>query len=99
MSQKKKVTLKIFNIKNLYITVKICHYSFCCCLVTKFGEGNGTPLQYCCLENSMDGGAWWATVYGVAESRTQLSAKEGANLHAFSTPSVCNTIWHTTDNL
>ena len=37
------------------------------------GEGNGHPLQYSCLENSMDGGAWWATVYGVAESRTQLS--------------------------
>ena len=32
------------------------------------GEGNGNPLQYSCLENSMDGGAWWATVHGVAES-------------------------------
>ena len=29
------------------------------------GEGNGTPLQYACLENPMDGGAWWAVVYGV----------------------------------
>ena len=38
-----------------------------------FGEGNGTPLQYSCLENPMDGGAWKATVHGVAESRTQLS--------------------------
>ena len=37
------------------------------------GEGNGNPLQYSCLENPMDGGAWWATVYGVAKSRTQLS--------------------------
>ena len=36
------------------------------------GEGNGTPLQYSCLENSMDGGAWWAAVHGVAESRTRL---------------------------
>ena len=35
-----------------------------------FGEGNGTPLQYSCLEKPMDGGAWWATVHGVAESRT-----------------------------
>ena len=34
------------------------------------GEGNGNPLQYLCLENSMDGGAWWATVHGVAESDT-----------------------------
>ena len=32
-----------------------------------------TPLQYSCLENLMDGGAWWATVYGVAKSRTQLN--------------------------
>ena len=37
------------------------------------GEGNGTPLQYSCLENPMDGGAWWATVHGVAESQTRLS--------------------------
>ena len=35
-----------------------------------FGEGNGNPLQYSCLENPMDGGAWRATVYGVAKSRT-----------------------------
>ena len=37
------------------------------------GEGNGNPLQYSCLENPMDGGAWWAAVYGVAQSQTQLS--------------------------
>ena len=37
------------------------------------GEGNGTPLQYSCLENPMDGGAWWAAVHGVAEGRTRLS--------------------------
>ena len=37
------------------------------------GEGNGNPLQYSCLENPMDGGAWWATVHGVAKSRTWLS--------------------------
>ena len=36
-------------------------------------EGNGTPLQYSCLENSMDGGAWWAVVHGVTKSRTRLS--------------------------
>ena len=37
------------------------------------GEGNGNPLQYSCLENPMDGGAWQATVRGAAKSRTQLS--------------------------
>ena len=36
------------------------------------GEGNGNPLQYSCLENPRDGGAWWAAVYGVAQSRTRL---------------------------
>ena len=37
------------------------------------GEGNGNPLQYSCLENPMDGGAWWATVHEVAKSQTGLS--------------------------
>ena len=37
------------------------------------GEGNGNLLQYSCLENSMDRGAWWATVHGVAKNWTQLS--------------------------
>ena len=37
------------------------------------GEGNDYPLQYSCLENTMDRGAWWATVHGVTKSRTQLS--------------------------
>ena len=35
-------------------------------------EGNGTPLQYSCLENPMDGGAWWAAVHGVATSQIRL---------------------------
>ena len=42
-------------------------------IVTLCGEGNGTPLQYCCLANPMDGGAWWAAVHGVVKSRTWLS--------------------------
>ena len=37
------------------------------------GEGNGNPLQYSCLENSMDRGAWWTIVHGVTKSLTQLS--------------------------
>ena len=39
---------------------------------TEDGEGNGTPLQYSCLENPMDRGAWWATVHGVVKSQTRL---------------------------
>ena len=42
-------------------------------LYTVYGEGNGTPLQYSCLENPMGGGAWWAAVHGVVKSRTRLS--------------------------
>ena len=43
------------------------HFSLSC-----VGEENGNPLQYSCLENPMDGGAWWAAVYGVTQSRTRL---------------------------
>ena len=41
-------------------------------LSSKLREGNGTSLQYSCLENPMDGGAWWAAIHGVAKSQTQL---------------------------
>ena len=40
--------------------------------LSRIGEGNGNSLQYSCLENPKDGGAWWAAIYGVAQSRTQL---------------------------
>ena len=43
------------------------HFSLSC-----IGEGHGNPLQYSCLENPKDGTAWWAAIYGVAQSRTQL---------------------------
>ena len=43
------------------------HFSLSC-----IGEGNGNPLQCSCLENPRNGGAWWAAVYGVTQSRTQL---------------------------
>ena len=42
------------------------------------GEGNGNPLQYSCLENSMDRGTWWATVQGVAKSQTLLQVNNRA---------------------
>ena len=41
--------------------------------IIKLKKGNGTPLQYSCLENPMDGGAWWAADHGVTKSRTRLS--------------------------
>ena len=50
------------------------HFSLSC-----IGEGNGNPRQCSCLENPRDGGAWWATVYGVAQSRTQLKRLSSSN--------------------
>ena len=54
-------------------TYKRCfgHTEFKLCRLF-LGEGNGTPLQYSCLENPMDGGAWWAAIHGVAKSQTRL---------------------------
>ena len=55
------------------------HFSLSCT-----GEGNGNPLRYSCLENPRDGGAWWAAIYGVAQSRTrlkQLSSSSNISLH------------------
>ena len=50
-------------------TTERLHFHF---LLSCIGEGNGNPLHCSCLENPRDGGAWWAAVYGVAQSRTQL---------------------------
>ena len=55
------------------------HFSLSC-----IGEGNGNPLQCSCLENPRDGGAWWAAVYGVAQSWTQLMrlSSSSSSLHS-----------------
>ena len=45
------------------------------------GDGNGNPLQYSCLEDPMDGGAWWATIHGVTKSRTRQQLH--FHFHAF----------------
>ena len=50
------------------------HFSLSC-----IGEGNGNPLQCSCLENPRDGGAWWADVYGVAQSRTRLKRRSSSS--------------------
>ena len=55
---------------------RLTQLTLCMCIFNVLiihGEGNGTPLQYSCLKNPMDGGAWWATVPGVSKSRTRLS--------------------------
>ena len=62
-------------LKDMEVQISL-HCSLVCIrqyLVKRFREGNGTPLQYSCLENPMDGGTWWAAVHGVAKSRTRLS--------------------------
>ena len=57
----------------LLADIYICLWMNKVTVVTPGGEGNGTPLQYSCLENPMDGGAWKAAVHGVAEGQTRLS--------------------------
>ena len=61
------------------------------------GEGNGNPLQCSCLENPRDGGAWWAAVYGVTQSWTQLkrlsSSSSSSSSHALETPGVGRRGW------
>ena len=52
---------------------QIRHQTHISCISRQIGEGNGNPLQYSCLANPMDGGAWWAAVHGVARSWTRLS--------------------------
>ena len=60
------------------------------------GEGNGNPLQCSCLENPRDGGAWWATVYGVTQSQTrlkQLSSSSRIRLRVFLPPQFSERVW------
>ena len=60
----------IFKLFSLTSSLISCLF---CSLLVSYWEGNGNPLQYSCLENPMDGEAWWATVHGVAKSRKRLS--------------------------
>ena len=57
------------------------HFSLSC-----IGEGNGNPLQCSCLENPRDGGAWWAAIRGVAQSRTRLKRLSSSSSMCFSLP-------------
>ena len=60
------------------------HFSLSC-----IGEGNGNPLQCSCLENPRDGGAWWATVYGVAQSWTRLKRLNSSSSGVFPVHAGC----------
>ena len=71
-----RVTKGFKNIYLLQVLVAVCRIFILAHwlnLLTACGEGNGNPLQYSCLDNSMDRGAWWPKVHGVAKSRTQLN--------------------------
>ena len=57
-------------------TTERLHFQFS---LSCFGEGNGNPLQCSCLENPRDGGAWWAAVYRVAQSRTRLKRRSSSS--------------------
>ena len=57
------------------------------------GEGNGNPLQYSCLENPRDGGAWWAAIYGVAQSRTRLKRLSSSLLEKAMAPHSSTLAW------
>ena len=61
----KSPTIIVLLLISSFIFVSIC--------LTYYREGDGTPLQYSCLETPMDGGAWWAAIHGVAKSWTRLS--------------------------
>ena len=50
--------------------------------ISFIGEGNGNPLQCSCLENPREGGAWWAAVYGVAQSRTRLNQLSSSSIYS-----------------
>ena len=71
-------------------TTERLHFHFS---LSRIGEGNGNPLQCACLENPRDGGAWWAAVYGVAQSQTQLARLSSSSfLQAFVQTIVENTL-------
>ena len=63
----------LLEVKSSTILDLVVSNQFLSCPVAMSGEGDGTPLQYSCLENPMDRGAWWAAVHGVAKSWTRLS--------------------------
>ena len=60
--------------------------------VFRFREGNGNPLQYSCMENPRDGGAWWAAVCGIAQSRTRLKQLSSSSVQIQETQRTLETV-------
>ena len=73
---------------HVFITLEVT-LLYLCLLNSSFGEGNGTPLQCSCLENPRDRGAWWAAIYGVAQSRTWLKRLSSSSSKLFVDDSLC----------
>ena len=71
-------------------TTERLHFDFS---LSCIGEGNGNPLQCSCLENPRDGGAWWAAVYGVAQSRTRLKRLSSSSSSSIRTGAWCGGPW------
>ena len=67
-------------------TIEQLHFHFS---LAHIGEGNGNPLQCSCLENSRDRGAWWAAVYGVAQSRTRLKRLSSSSSRLYPARLLC----------
>ena len=76
-----KVMSLLFNTLSSFVKTEQLHFDFS---LSCIGEGNGNPLQYSCLENPRDGGAWWAAVYGVTQSQTRLKLLSSSKVcHSF----------------
>ena len=72
-----QVRKRIFMVYDFYLL----NFTLCETIYTFYGEGKCNPLQYSCLENPRDRGAWWAAVSGVAQSRTQLKRLSSSSIY------------------
>ena len=80
MENPENATRKLLELINAFGKVagyKISKQKYLAFLYTNNGEGNGTPLQYSCLENLRGGGAWWAAVHGVTEEEKRAWVSQG----------------------
>ena len=90
--QRSPVVYSPWGCKDLDMTEATSHaYTYVStCVYIAIREGDGTPLQYSCLENPRDRGAWWAAVYGVAQSRTRLKRLSNSSSSILQYICMCN---------